>query len=64
MSNKTQALQYVKNTNGGATKAHFMDDHKPIGPMLWDDLSSAGYVRTDKNGRIFLTEEGDAALAV
>ena len=59
-----RALQYVKNTNGGATKAHFMEDHEPIGERLWDALNNAGMVRTDENGRIHTTERGDAELAV
>lgn len=34
-----QALQYVKNTNGGATKSHFIEDHEPVGDRLWNDLN-------------------------
>jgi hypothetical protein len=56
-----RALQYVKNTNGGATKAIFIEDHDPIGRTLWADLD--GMIREDENGRIWLTEAGDAALA-
>ena len=66
------ALQYVRNTNGGATRAHFFEDHEPVGPLLWDDLSypcalacerrRPGYVRTDEAGRIHLTAAGDHAL--
>lgn len=55
------ALQYVKNTNGGATKKKFIEDHEPIGKMLWDDLR--GMIREDDHGRIWLTEAGDTALA-
>lgn len=56
-----QALQYVKNTNGGATKKIFIEDHDPIGRMLLADLG--GMIREDENGRIWLTEAGEAALA-
>lgn len=61
MNMKTEALQYVKNTNGGGTKAHFIDDFEPVGSMLWNDI--AGLVREDENGRIWLTEAGEAELA-
>lgn len=55
-------LQYVRNTNGGATRAHFLEDHEPIGEMLWQGMFNSGLVRQDENGRIFLTDEGNAAL--
>lgn len=62
MSNiHTKALQYVKNTNGGATKAIFVDDHEPIGLLLWSQL--AGKIRADENGIIWLTEAGEDELA-
>jgi len=54
------ALQYVKNTKGGATKSIFIDDHEPIGPMLWNDL--IGMIREDENGRIWLTKAGEDVL--
>jgi hypothetical protein len=50
---KEQALQYVKNTNGGATKENFIEDFAPVGQMLWDDLK--GIICIDSNGHIFLT---------
>ena len=56
------ALEYVNNTNGGATRAIFIEDCEPIGARLWGDLSNAGYVREDENGRIRLTETGMEAL--
>jgi hypothetical protein len=58
----TTALEYVRNTGGGATKAHFFEDHEPIGGLLWNDLSNRGLVTTDSDGRIKPTEEGVAAL--
>lgn len=57
------ALEYVRNTNGGATRAHFFEDHEPVGGLLWNDLSNRGLVTTDSDGRIKPTEEGLAALA-
>lgn len=30
------ALEYVRNTNGGATIATFVEDHEPIGERLWE----------------------------
>lgn len=62
MTKLKDGLQYVKNTNGGATKAHFMEDHEPIGERAWRDMDRSGYVRTDENGRIFLTTEGEQLL--
>ena len=61
-SQMRMALEYVNNTNGGATRAIFIEDCEPIGARLWGDLSNAGYVREDENGRIRLTETGMEAL--
>jgi hypothetical protein len=58
-----RALEYVRNTGGGATKAHFFEDHEPVGGLLWNDLSNRGLATTDSDGRIKPTEEGLAALA-
>jgi ribosomal protein S19E (S16A) len=58
------AARYVRNTNGGATHAHFIEDHEPVGDRLWDDLERLGCVREDAHGHIFLTESGEAALKV
>lgn len=64
MSNYTiRGLKYVMNTNGGATKAHFIEDFEPIGERLWDELSTLfEYVKEDENGRIRLTEKGAKVL--
>lgn len=59
--NQRKALQYVKNTNGGATKKDFFSDHNPIGKWLWEDVT--GMVMEDENGRIWLTEAGKEALS-
>jgi hypothetical protein len=58
-----QALQYVRNTNGGANVEAFIEDHEPIGQWLWDKLSRGGLVRVNRDTqRIYLTSAGDAAL--
>jgi hypothetical protein len=57
-----RALEYVRNTGGGATKAHFMEDHEPIGARVWDVLVNAGFVSVDEYGRIRPTDAGLAAL--
>lgn len=56
-------LQYVKNTNGGATVEHFIEDHEPVGRRMWHDLDKAGYVAVSGcTGRIHLTAEGTLML--
>jgi len=55
------ALQYVKNTNGGATKDNFVEDHEPVGEWLWHELVSQGWVATTDD-RIHLTPPGEQAL--
>ncbi len=58
-----RTLQYVKNTNGGATKAHFIEDHEPIGECLWQTyFEEKGYITIDNAGRIYLTQAGTEAL--
>lgn len=52
-----QALAYVKNTGGGATLAHFVEDHDPVGTQLWLELKEAGCVEVI-DGRIWLTDAG------
>lgn len=59
---QVNTLQYVMNTNGGATRNDFVEDHAPIGEKLWNDLVRNGWVREDDNLRIFLTETGLRAL--
>jgi hypothetical protein len=56
-----EALKYVSNTNGGATVAIFKEDHEPIGDHLWEKFVYLGLVRTDENGRIWLTPKGSEA---
>jgi hypothetical protein len=57
-----EALRYVRNTGGGATRAHFVEDHEPIGHQLWAVLSNQGLIRVDENARIFLTDAGLALI--
>lgn len=59
---RKQSLQYIKNTNGGASVAHFIDDWEPVGRMEWNLLLDAGLAE-DRDGYIFLTEAGEAKLA-
>jgi len=56
------ALQYVRNTGGGATVAIFIEDHEPIGERLWKVLSYGDFAATNDNGRIFVTSKGAALL--
>jgi hypothetical protein len=57
----SQALQYVKNTNGGATVENFIEDWSPIGSEVWDSLLAKGYV-TIRDGKIYLTTIGEKML--
>jgi hypothetical protein len=52
-----RALQYVANTDGGATHAVFLDDHDPIGHTLWEALAQADLV-TIIAERIYVTPKG------
>jgi hypothetical protein len=54
-------LQNIRNANGGATVATFVDDWEPIGWRVWDDLHALGYV-TVVDGKICLTADGVKAL--
>jgi hypothetical protein len=61
-STLVKALQYIKNTGGGATWEDFDDDHEPVGPLLRKDIPE-NFVRTDDKGKLFLTKEGEDALS-
>ena len=58
---RTQALQYIRNTNGGATKANFIEDWEPVGGMEWELLVKAEFVE-EIEGAIYLTKKGSARL--
>lgn len=57
-SQRIKALEYVKNTGGGATKENFIDDWEPIGETLWTGLFTDGLVRINADGKIYLTALG------
>jgi hypothetical protein len=54
-----QALRYVYNTNGEATKEVFVEDHAPVGERLWQELDNMGLAYVGTSGRIFLTDRGE-----
>jgi hypothetical protein len=58
----TQFLQYVANTNGGATKADFVEDWEPIGERVWDELWGAELIELDADRKVHLTKSGQAEL--
>ena len=51
-------LQYVHNTYGRATVAHFMEDWKPVGQRLWAEMLHIGLVYEDIDGHIQVTDRG------
>jgi hypothetical protein len=52
-------VEYVCNTDGGATVADFVDDWAPIGRQIWDDLVADGMAYADEpNDTIRLTAAG------
>jgi len=59
---RKQALQYIKNTNGGATVAIFIEDWEPVGGMEWD-LLIMQELAEERDGRIYLTKRGEDKLA-
>ncbi|SEI17067.1 hypothetical protein [Pseudomonas asplenii] len=54
------ALRYVRNANGGATLANFLEDHEPIGQKLWDGLVAGNWVRIGPDGKIQISPSQDA----
>lgn len=61
-SMQQRALEYVRNTNGGATVNYFIVDFEPVGEKIWKDLKDNEWVREDDNLNIFLTAKGIKAL--
>ena len=57
-----QFLQYVANTNGGATKENFIEDWEPIGELVWDELWGAELIEFNENRRVILTKQGQARV--
>jgi hypothetical protein len=62
MSVRQIYLEYVANTNGGATKADFITDWEPIGERVWDELWGLELIELDANRRVCLTKYGRAEL--
>lgn len=57
-----RAIEYVKNTNDGATRSHFIEDHEPIGELLWEDLWEMNAIHVDIHDVVRLTPEGEKLL--
>ncbi len=51
-----RALEYVRNSNGGATEDDFIEDWEPIGKQLWDDIKD--FIFIDNRKKIYITTEG------
>lgn len=58
---RKEALAYIRNTDGNATVAHFIDDWEPVGRMEWKALLDSG-LAVERDGKIFLTEKGETTL--
>lgn len=54
-----KALTYIRNTNGGATKWNFIEDHAPVGLPIWRELERRNLIRVDEVGRIFIADTSD-----
>lgn len=58
-----RVLQYVKNTAGNATRAHFDDDNDPVGPWLWELYhTNMGLIELNPAGKVVLTDKGTGML--
>ncbi len=55
-------LEYVKNTNGGATPETFWDDWAPVGKNLYYEIYTAGWIELNDQGRVILTSAGEEKL--
>lgn len=51
------ALKYLRNSGGGATKDNFIEDYEPIGLLLWDGLEKEGLVII-RDGKIYPSDKG------
>lgn len=58
-----QALDYVRDTKGGATLVAFLEHHERHGLLLWKNLRVHNLVALDGECRIRLTAAGRAHLA-
>lgn len=57
-----QALHYISNTEQNATLEHFIEDHDPIGQVIWDDLEAEGLVGKNADGKLILTHKGEQII--
>ena len=62
MATRKELLQYVKNTDGGATMDDFISDWAPVGYMAWMELRGAELVYSNSFNRIQLTPSGERRL--
>lgn len=57
-----KSLIYIRNTAGNATLSHFVEDHEPVGPWLWRDVTAAGFAEVNAQGKVALTPAGTELL--
>ena len=57
-----RALEYIQNTNYGATLEDFKVDWEPIGNILWKDLLEDKLVLITNAGKVALTPQGKTLL--
>ena len=57
-----EALEYVRNTQGNASVARFIEDFDPVGAQLWKDLIVKGLVIDVQGVSIVLTTMGRKVL--
>jgi hypothetical protein len=50
------AVCYVLNASGEVTKEKFLDDHAPLGDLLWDDIHE--YLLENEDGTLSLSSMG------
>jgi hypothetical protein len=57
-----QALRYIRNTGNNATQAQFNEDHEPIGPSLWEKITTKGWATINEDGKVALTDAGKSIV--
>ncbi len=55
-------LEYISNAGKGATVENFIDDWKPSGEKVLNQLKSNNLITIDDNNRIHLTDIGKVAI--
>lgn len=58
----TRVLEYVRNTNGGATKGNFIEDWEPIGDRLFAEYWQNGWITLNEDKRVVLTDIGRSLI--